>query len=204
MIRRFFKRLGLILLVIVAGKLGGEEILSRHLEKNPAEAKMRARVVVGGCALLAGLALMLGTVAWNFEHVRTSFWPTTTGTIKKSEGRWMRSTRIRLDLICTYTVDGVDYATNRIKLEPDSYRDMRFAIEDTDRYPVGTTVRVWYDPKRPHFGILEPGYDLGSNRFFQVGIVLSVIGVVCFCFQLMRSVARNDTADPFKSPDHIP
>ncbi len=204
MIRRFLKRLGLILLVISAGKLGGEKILSRHLNKNPSEARMRPRVVVGGLAVLSGLALMLGTVAWNYRDVSTLFWPTTTGRIEQPNDMWERPARIRFDLMCTYTVDGVRYSTNRIKLDSDFYPGTRFYIEDSDRYPVGRTVRVWYDPDHPHIGILEPGYNVGSNRFFQVGLIAAVVGVVCFCFEFVRAVARDDSADPFKSPDSIP
>lgn len=204
MILRFLKRIGLILLVLVAGRLGGSEVLARHLEKHPAESKMRARVVLGGCLLLLGLAMIGGTIAWNFDQFRTAFWPTVSGVIEKSEARRTRSYRIQTDVICQYTVGGVTYTTNRLRVEPEYYRDIRFAIEDADRYPVGETVPVAYDPRKPHFGILEPGYDLMSNWFFVFGLCSSVLGIGFFCMQLARTVSLNSTEDPFKSPDRVP
>jgi hypothetical protein len=200
MIGRFLKRLGLVLLALV----GGRVFLSQYLEKNPAEGKTRPRVVLGGCLLFLGLFTIVSTIAWNFGEFRTGFWPTASGVVQTSEARRSRSYRIEASVRVEYTVDGVTYSTSRIQLEPTSYRDIRFAIEDADRYPVGETVAVAYNPREPHFGILEPGYDLMSNRFFVFGLCLCVVGVGFFCMQLARSVSLEASRDPFKSPDRLP
>ncbi|MFG0292825.1 MAG: DUF3592 domain-containing protein [Phycisphaerales bacterium JB050] len=201
MIRRFGQFLYLALLVVFGRP--GYERAQQFLKENPHEAKLRPRVVIGGCLLFLGLFTIVSTIAWNFEHFRTAFWPTTTGVVQSSEVRRSRSYRIEANVRVEYAVDGVTYSTTRIKLEPTYYRDIRYAIEDTDRYPVGAAVTVSYDPKKPQFGILEPGYELMSNWFFLCGLCLSILGIGFFCMQLARSVSLRTPEDPFKSPERV-
>jgi hypothetical protein len=76
-----------------------------------------------------------------------------------------------------YTVDGIDYESDRIRLVEKLWRDQRSEI--VARYPEGRRVTVAYDPSDPSQAALEPGASWGAMTKKMIApLVLGIAGFV--------------------------
>lgn len=146
-------------------------------------------VVVAGAAGLFCVAAGI----WNRLHPRTiAAWVRTSGTIVISEtetytdttastthsGRRMYNALIEF----SYRVDGQEYrgtkgATDLVHVTIGNAQAQ--SEEDVARYPVGTTVDVYYDPANPTQASLEPreAIALTGNRTLIVGGILLLVAL---------------------------
>jgi hypothetical protein len=128
--------------------------------------------------IVAGLALLAGTVAAflvfqeRLDAARASdAWPTTKGEVVET---WM-SRNLGAHVRYRYTVAGVDYESDRIRLVEKLWRDQRSDI--VARYPEGRQVTVAYDPVDPSRAALEPGVSRGAVAKKMIApLVLGVAG----------------------------
>jgi len=201
MILRFIRRIGLALLMVSSPSAAWQ---NEYVQKNPEEGEFRAFIVTGGILLFFGVICCVIAIALNYQQVRSGFWPTTSGVIEVSETRTFRSGYTTVQVSYSYAVDGTRYGSSRRSIVDETFRDMRYAIEETDRYPVGQIVTVSYDPHDPSFAILEAGYDLMSDWFFVIGFCLVVLGIGFFCLQLARSMSQGSDEHRFRSPERLP
>lgn len=200
---RYLRKIGVALLIL-GSQPHGSTLKDEYLARHPAEHHTRPLIILGGVLFGFGLLSMVIALGLNFQQVRTGFWPTTTGVIEVSESRRFRSGSANVQVSYSYLVNGKRYGSSRIATRDESFDDVRFAMEVADRYPVGQTVPVSYNPRNPSFAILEAGYDLMADWLFVVGLCLAVSGVGFFCMQFARSVSLEASRDPFKSPDRLP
>ncbi len=90
----------------------------------------------------------------------TQTWLSTTGTILMSSVQSQRTGRshsIYPVVVYTYNVDGKNYQSQRIKAG-EQFLNVRIAGQaqaTVNRYPIGTTVTVYYDPSNPAECALE-------------------------------------------------
>lgn len=203
MMARFLKRLGLALLVISSGSRG---VVWRdeYVEANPEESRVRPLIVAGGSLLIFGALCCVLAVALNYPQVRSWFWPTTPGLVEVSEIRQARFGGTPVQISYSYQVNGQKYSSSRRSIVDQSYHDIRFAIEEADRYPVGHVVTVSYKPRDPGFAILQPGYDLMADWLFVPGLCVSVVGIGFLLLQLARSISQSSSDDLFRSPERVP
>jgi len=107
-------------------------------------------------------------------------WPTTTGTITKSEVSGI-SDEYRPSISYEYSVNGKEYLSWEITTQQwnESMHKHR-AEEIVAEYPVGSTVKVYYQEKNPSISYLVIGVSV-TNRvlsiFFILGLIASGIWV---------------------------
>ncbi len=133
------------------------------------------------CALIGA-----GLLAYGFyqrSKVRASqSWPQVMGTITKAEillDRGPDSSGYSIVVLYDYTVDGVRHTGKRIGFSQRSTSRKKRAQERLDRYPVNSTVPVFFDPANPTDAVLVREYPdatlltvLGSGLLVLAAVIL--------------------------------
>ncbi|MFU8828079.1 MAG: DUF3592 domain-containing protein [Phycisphaerales bacterium] len=203
MMVRFLRRLGLALLML-SNSSAGAAWQDEYVKANPEEGRVRGLIVAGGSLLIFGVLCCVIAVALNYPQVRSWFWPTTPGLVEVSEIRQARAGGIPVQVSYSYRVNGREYSSSRRSIVDQSFYDIRFAIEEADRYPVGQVVTVSYNRRDPGLAILEPGYDLMADWLFVAGLCLSIVGIGFLLLQLARSISHPSGDELFRSPERVP
>jgi hypothetical protein len=116
-------------------------------------------------------------------------WPTTDGVITYSAVDSHSSHDGNLyapNVQYTYTVNGVKYSSNGIIFGTISTSDGGYANEMVNRYYVGKTVTVYYNPENPSDALLEPGIMWIYYLPIVFGLILLLIGIVLLIFVIKR------------------
>lgn len=119
-------------------------------------------------------------------------WPTIEGEVISSEivtngGR--RTVKYRAAIQYEYSVNGRKYSSDKVTIMPTKgTRDK--AQRQVNKYPVGKTISVHYDPNEPEFAVLEPGRTGYIYLPFILGAVFATIGL-CVLFAGIRSLRRG-------------
>lgn len=149
----------------------------------------------------AAILIVVGTVLLVvFGHqaiqaVRSSSWPTVEGmvtesTVVQSTGRRNRKTDIP-QITYRYSVDGIEYVGTRLFFAsqyPESWTTGAKWTTDTKeyiaRYPLGTLLRVHYDPEDAATSVIEAGLTSAIVLPVAFAIVMfgggMVVGVVAW------------------------
>jgi Protein of unknown function (DUF3592) len=86
-----------------------------------------------------------------------------------------------------YQVDGRKYISHRIAFGTgETGGSEKWARKIVNKYPVGKTVTVYYNPQDPNYGVLESGFTWRSVIIFLSGILFFVVGVFC-----LRAYLKN-------------
>ncbi len=133
--------------------------------------------------LFAGIAT-LGWGIWNsLEAFSSRSWPEAVGKITfstvasyESDSNSGTTTMFYPDIRYNYSVNGKEFTGNKVDLGEYSSSDVGYAQKITARYPVGKSVRVYYDPAHPGTAVLEPGFTGGLWIPLVIGGVFSVVG----------------------------
>jgi hypothetical protein len=136
-----------------------------------------------GCACLAGgwyVTERIGKPA-RAQAAASATWPATDGKITHSElkrdDRRDKKAMYSMDVRYDYVLDGRTLEGNRVWFgDQFSTTDSSAFREAVNRYPVGTAVRVHYDPAEPGVSALEPGPTWSASIWYLVGIGLMVFG----------------------------
>jgi hypothetical protein len=143
--------------------------------------KMAGVFALGFVFLSAGLALGYygaRTLVFAFSSSR---WPGTEGLVTKSELAEYAGTRssrsYRADIAYTYTVNGTRHTGGRVRLGSTRTSHASDAEAIQDKYPVGKSVTVYYDPAKPGEAMLEPGLVRGVWLLPGLGLLFLLSGV---------------------------
>jgi len=109
-------------------------------------------------------------------------WPTVEGRITVSEVQRKRNK----DKVSYAANVGYDYEVNGEQRMGDtvwfggnfSSSSSGFAHKTVDRYPKGTQVKVYYDPKNPDRAVLEPGTFWSTYMVYGVGLLFFGVGLL--------------------------
>jgi len=121
--------------------------------------------------LVSFLAMLYGIKEAYNAYISTK-WPSVVGTIECS---WTTVQPTKPKITYRYSVKGNEFTGNKI-----AFRDVVGTIEAKRAmhlYPVGKTVKVYYDPKDPYKSILEPGTN-GVWVWLTIPEVFLFIGIV--------------------------
>jgi|SRR6185295_6399 len=77
-----------------------------------------------------------------------------------------------------YNVNGTDYIGHDIAVITLQYGTDRGARKRIVRYPVGTDVFIYYDPRDPAASLLEPGPRLATTAFALVLVLILISWLV--------------------------
>ena len=130
---------------------------------------------------VALLALGAGSIYWGgllYRQAEASqSWPSVDGLIVWSE---IKENHDRVNVLTydaavefAYKVDGKRYTSKHTRNSSSS--EVR---EVVNRYPAGKPVKVFYDPQRPDFGVLEPGVNADNYVVFVAGFAFLLAGLV--------------------------
>lgn len=146
---------------------------------------------------------VLLTIFWGIPTARNAMesrnWPSADGRITISEvyknyDSEDDSITYGAKMTYNYTVNGMTYMNGTVAFGDYSSSDPSHASGIVSRYPVGKSVKVYYDPDDPKTSVLEPGAGWSSFMGLIVGIAFAIIGVVGFIFA--RKKFRNESAAP--------
>lgn len=142
-----------------------------------------------GSLVLLGLLLLALAGKSALEHRRQSSWRTTPGVVTVSEvktlsgvtGKGERKERFFASVQYTYTVDGQQYVGEAVrrfwKQRQDEFETDYDAERVVNRYPVGKSVTVFYNPESPEEAMLQRGVWLGTLALVLLGIAAVALAV---------------------------
>jgi hypothetical protein len=115
--------------------------------------------------LVFGVVMYVG-IQQALEMGDSREWPTTEGVITESrivsshetstEKGWHGSRyEYEVRVQYSYSVDGVSYSGNRLRIRSTKYSLEGNAQRELAEYPVGQRVRVYYNPKEPERSLLK-------------------------------------------------
>ena len=146
-----------------------------------------------GCGCISGLFFFglfftvgAGLAYWGWTVLQkaqaSTTWPSVQGEILASDVNYWSDEDgdyYQPEVTFEYTVADRRYEASRINFSSDtSYNTNDDAQAVTNRYPVGQTIPVYYDPTEPDTAVLEPGATAGSYLLLGIGgffILLSLI-----------------------------
>ena len=109
-------------------------------------------------------------------------WPTADGRITRSELERFRErgqTMYSADVAYEYALDGKTFGGNRVWFGDDARSsDPTAWRRAVDRYPVGSGVKVYYDPDDPQESVLEPGLTWAGSVIYLLGLGFLALGAV--------------------------
>jgi hypothetical protein len=141
-----------------------------------------------GIAAISSLLIGSGLLAYGlYQRARlraSQSWPTVPGTIanavlakETSTDENGTSTSYHADVRYQYAVNGVAYTGKRIGFIRHSYIRHSRAQAELDRYPVNSTVQVFFDPEKPSDAILVREAP-SSFLYIGGGAVILALGLV--------------------------
>jgi Protein of unknown function (DUF3592) len=132
-----------------------------------------------GLVTLAGLGLLL-TAAFDLRKAyRAKTWPTTQGKILSSglaEVSDSDGTTYKVAILYEYSVNGVSHRSDVWRLRAGSSSFTKAATKAVERYPLGATVNVYFNPEDPADAMLEPGRV--SWSLLLGGVVFAGMGAI--------------------------
>lgn len=137
-----------------------------------------------------------------FQALAVASWPTVEGIVLRSEVKDQFvgiHTQYEADILYRYTVNGQAFESASVRTRGTATRYKGDAEKAVNRFPTGSVVRVYYDPKNPAESYLEAGADpincllIVLPLFFGVGCAGHLIS------RLRESLGRANGApgDPW-------
>ena len=139
--------------------------------------------------IVAALILMIGiglAVKGGFEAKRavdSRGWPSTTGTVIHTDvhevqhhNEEYRGSSFYPKVLYRYTVYGESYTADRLTFGGDPGSNRVSAKKIVDKYPVGMTLTVYYDPNDPSVAVLNIGTSPMAYGMVGAGLVLIAVG----------------------------
>ncbi len=135
--------------------------MSKSLAEPPAH---HARIrILNGLRIafsVAAVALIIFGLFTMREVSRSRGWAETSGRVIASNINQFTNkgtTTYRPLIMYSYAVSGIRFMSSRIAFHSLGSRDRAEATRITARYPIGTSVDVFYDPQNPEQAVLERG-----------------------------------------------
>ncbi len=119
-------------------------------------------------------------------------WSSTTGVITHSDIRQSESdgnTMYAAEIDYNFTVDGKSYLGDRITLTSgsSSTSSIRDVKEELQAYPLGASVKVYYDSELPNNAVLKPGADFFTKLIKYTPFLFGFFGFLML-WQLIKKL----------------
>lgn len=153
--------------------------------------------------IFLGVGLILFAVgAYQINHgMASTKWPTVQGVITVAElGKQLdrdidnnrTSTTYSADISYDYLVDDQPYVNGSVHFGAMKSSDPSVARAMLQRYPVGKSVTVFYNPARPQQAVLEPGVPGVAWVLPALGVLFAVVGSG-FTWLVVRLLKNQDS-----------
>ena len=126
---------------------------------------------------LIGLPNLIIALVKHREYLVSRSWPITDGEVIQSKITSTNQGSCYPDVIYTYEVNGEKFRCNRIWLTSWSQPSIKFSQKFADRFPVGSHVKVYYNPQNPKKAILEIKFTIGIVGCYVAAIVGLIIAM---------------------------
>lgn len=127
-----------------------------------------------GSAALVGAGLLIGGLYQRSRLRASQSWPRAMGTITNASvavAKDAESTSYYVAVLYDYVVNGTRYTGKRIGFGKRTYVRKKRAEDELARYPVNSSVIVYFDPQKPADAVLTRDYP--DNKLLLVsGIFL--------------------------------
>ena len=165
----------------------------KKVDKKMAEGRTQRHALLFIWAIVATIGLVL-VLCGQFQRRRAKAsldWPVVPGRIVTSEVTSHTdegSTTYSADIEYVYSVEGIEYRSNTMVFGGHSYG----AQQAVSLYPLGKTVSVSYDPRKPKRAVLKPGvqsYELDTLGYSM--LCGSLFMATLFNFIIRRSMGEE-------------
>lgn len=147
--------------------------------------------------LMVGIAFVSFGVSLLQQGIASQSWYPTDGKIitsnietheetHHSDHGTTHSTTYGANIVYQYTVNGINYSSNKVSLGDYSSSDANHAQQIVNRYPVGESVTVYYNPENPSDAVLERGTTEFPYIIIIFGLMPIIVGTVVLYFMLIR------------------
>lgn len=139
--------------------------------------------ILGVIIALAGwmIAFWLGKPIRD-RALASSSWPIAEGRVVRSaldERRDEGKQQVTADIGYEYELDGKAFMGTRVWFSDDYWSSPGSEFRDAvARYPVGTPLKVHYDPAVPDESVLEPGATWSSSLAYFLGLAMLAVGAL--------------------------
>lgn len=121
----------------------------------------------------------IGVSIWGWRILQKSRkiaqWPKTKGCIEVSNPSSAENDLLP-EIVFSYQLNGTDYR-RQFTFPEGTHPLPEFAKAYNDKYPVGATVDIFYNPEQPEIATLEPGAQ-GDWMIFALGIAMAISGAL--------------------------
>lgn len=160
-------------------------------------------IICGGLAILSFLGIGVAVLIWGIRNRNkaeaSNTWSSVEGVITSAQidedtdvdEDGFSSTTYTPQWQYQYTVNGNSYTGERISFGAvRGYGRLKKAQEELDKYPVNSSVRVYYDPEIPEESVLVQGTGGTWLGIFLGGffILLAVIGCIVSFFVVLLNM----------------
>jgi hypothetical protein len=164
-----------------------------HLSQHPVRWPALALAIL--FAIMAVGGAIVGVLG-RTEEQSSRDWPTVPGTITRCELVEVRNrprrlpydiVRYQVDLSYDYSVDGEFFECRNISLHGIDSWELTHAQSQAEKYAVGTTHPVYYNPDDPDRAALEPGspkqgFSLAMILGFWLPLGLALLSIMSFAY----------------------
>ena len=162
--------------------------------------------IFGLVFLLVGIGLLYFNVPKARQAYATKGWPTTSGTVEKSSVKsesaqsikdagdrspTVLETYYKAAISYRYNVEGKEHTSDRLVRHEMSSRSSGGAVAATQRYPVGATVTVHYDPSSPDIAVLETNIGTMILALNAAGLLFTLMGMGGLLFSPINAPQTN-------------
>jgi hypothetical protein len=146
----------------------------------PKEADVTTGTICAGIFFLIGLAIALSGFMTYRKSNQAANWIPTQGKIKRSEVTHTTGgkTQYYAHIEYEYTAQGMNYSSNNVTLAQlmgITDTGQSAAQEKVKKFPIGSTVTVFYDPNDPRRAVLQKGGDSGLLILGGIFIAFAVL-----------------------------
>jgi len=143
--------------------------------------------------LAGGATLFLWGIPTIQKAYASQSWPSVQGTITVSNlvtNTDSDGTTYKADIGYNYIASEQTQSGTNVTFGAYSSSNASEMRSIVNRYPLGTSVKVYVDPKDPTNSVLEPGVSLGSFLAAGVGLLFFILGIV-MVFQGIKGISQR-------------
>ncbi len=144
--------------------------------------------------IIIGILFVLEGAYFYQQDTESESWYQTEGVILSSDiytESGEHGTMYKANIVYQYQVNGINYTSDDVSTGHLSSSDRNYAQQTVNKYYVGKTVTVFYNPKDPSNAVLEPGATIFPYIIILFGLLPIIVGSVFLYFMVIRKKLKN-------------